>query len=293
MVRDSAYLGNRKSTVLGRKLGGELLAMREASGLTQGQAAEVLSASTAKVANMERGWVPMRDPDIRALCELYGIKDQGVIDRLLTLAKTDRECRKAKGWWNKYPEIKSMAEYIAMEDVATSIRTWQISFIPGLFQTASYTRALAVRGSDWEDPDEIEPWVETKLSRQKRLYGEAPLKVWAVIYEAALRQLVGGPDVMRGQLDHLLQLSELPNVRMQVLPFEAGAHPGMTNAFSIVSFSEPGALDVVYMDHSAGSVWLENESGAAAHSEIFDRTARLSLSQHDSNVLIESIMKGM
>jgi hypothetical protein len=293
VARDQAYLGNRTSTVLGRRLGGELLDMREACGLTQGQAAKVLSASTAKVAKMERGWVPMRDPDIRALCSEYGVDDQATIGRLLELARTDRERRKAKGWWNKYPELRDMAEYVAMEDVATSIRTWQMCFIPGLFQTAGYTRALAVGSSDWDDPDEIERWVETKLARQARLTGTAPLHIWAVVYEAALRQLVGGPEVMSSQLEHLLDIARLPNVRLQVLPFRAGAHPCMNNPFNIISFAESGAMDVVYLDHSAGTVWLESESSAAQHSEYFDRTARLSLTQHDSQVLIDSIAKGM
>lgn len=279
------------STVLGRRLGGELLHMRESCELTQPQAAKVLSASTAKVAKMERGWVPMRDPDIRALCELYGVKDTQTVAHLLQLAKADRERRKAKGWWNQYPELRDMVEYVALEDVATSVRAWQLTFVPGLLQTPDYARALAVGNAAWKDPDEIERFVEARVARQARLTSEAPLNIWAVVYEAALRQLVGGREVMRGQLDHLRRIARLPNVKLQVLPFLAGAHPGMTSAFSVVSFAEPGAIDVVYMETPFSSLWLESSEDAARHDAIFDRIARLSLAQHDSRALIDGISK--
>jgi hypothetical protein len=242
---------------------------------------------------MERGWVPMRDPDVRALCHLYGVEEHQVIDRLLRLAKTDRDRRKAKGWWNQYPELPDMVEYVALEDIATSLRTWQLSCVPGLFQTPGYARALAVGGGVWEDPDEIEPFVESRMARQSRLTGERPLQVWAGIHEAALRQLVGGREVMREQLGRLTDAAQLPNVRLQVLPYLAGAHPGMTSAFTIVSFAEPGAIDVVYMDTTSSTLWLETEADAAHHSGVFARIARLALSQRDSINLIDGIRKEM
>lgn len=293
MTQEQAPQGNRASTVLGRRLGGELYKLRVAAGLTQTQAAKALNASTGKVAKMESGWVPMRDPDIRALCELYGAKDPQATQHLLTLAATDRDRRKALGWWNQYPELRSLVEYVALEDVATSVRTWQLAFVPGLFQTPDYARALAVGSATWEDPDEIERFVEAKVARQSRLKGESPLRIWAIVAEGALRQLVGGRDVMRVQLDHLVRTAQLPNVKLQVMPCLAGAHPGMTSAFNIVSFAESGAMDVVYMDTTSSTLWLESEKDAAHHGTLFDRIARLSLAQHDSRALIESIRKEM
>ncbi|WP_327355798.1 helix-turn-helix domain-containing protein [Streptomyces sp. NBC_01304] len=293
MRQEQAPQGNRASTVLGRRLGGELLKLRLAAGLTQTQAAKALTASTAKVAKMESGWVPMRDPDIRALCELYGITDAKVGEHLLALAAADRDRRKARGWWNQYPELRSLVEYVALEDVATSVRTWQLAFVPGLFQTPDYARALAVGSASWEDPDEIERFVEAKVARQARLKGESPLRIWAVVAEGALRQLVGGREVMRAQLDHLVRTARLPNVKLQVMPALAGAHPGMTSSFNLVSFAESGAMDVVYMDTSSSTLWLESEKDAAHHGNLFDRIARLSLAQHDSRALIESIRKEM
>ncbi|MGP3949718.1 helix-turn-helix domain-containing protein [Streptomyces sp. 7N604] len=293
MAESATGLGNRVSTVLARKLGGELLRLRDAAGLTQPQAAAALSATAAKVAKMERGWVPFRDPDVRALCELYGVSDTKTVGGFLELARLDRERRKAKGWWQHSPNAGALAEYIAMEDVANRVRTWQLSLIPGLFQTAEYARALSVTDARWEDPDEIERIVEVRMKRQARIAGERPLQVYAVVWEAALRQLVGGREVMRAQLERLLDVARLPNVRVQVLPYRAGGHPCITGPFNILSFAETEAVDVVHVDTIANTVWVENEAEGAIYSTFFDRTARLSLAQRDSAVLIDSIRKGM
>ncbi|MFF3262971.1 helix-turn-helix domain-containing protein [Streptomyces sp. NPDC002932] len=291
MAGNSPDRGRTVSTVLGRRLGGELLRLREARSLRQSHAAEALTASVAKVAKIERGLVPIRDPDIRALCHLYGEDDATVVARLLALAKADRERRKASGWWNQYPALQSMVEYVALEDIATSLRTWQLAIVPGLLQTPDYARALAVGNGSWEEPGEIEPFVESRMARQARLSGDRPLELWAVVHESALRQLVGGRAVMREQLGHLLDAARQPNVKLQILPHLAGAHPGMTSAFTIVSFAEPGALDVVHMDTTSTTLWLESDTDAARHSGLFNRIARLALAQHNSAKLIDGMLK--
>ncbi|MFD7016713.1 helix-turn-helix domain-containing protein [Streptomyces sp. NPDC059928] len=292
-MNGSAQLGNRTSTVLGRRLGGELLRLRDAAGKTQQQAAQVISATNSKIVKMERGWVPMRDPDIRALCEFYGLADPSATGRLLELAKLDRERRKAKGWWQHSPHAGALSEYIAMEDVATRVRAWQQCLIPGLLQTPIYTRALGVSEGTWENPEDIERWVQVKQKRQERLLGPNPLRLYAVVWEAALRQLVGGPGAMRTQLGHLLDVAQLPNVSLQVLPFHAGAHPCMAGAFNLISFAEAGAVDVVHIDTIGSTVWAENAEEGPAYSAFFDQTARRSLSQVDSAALIDAIRKGL
>ncbi|MEV5983664.1 helix-turn-helix transcriptional regulator [Streptomyces sp. NPDC052051] len=290
MTRTS-YLGNRTSTVLARRLGSELLRLRDAAGKTQRQAADVINATNSKIVKMEQGWVPMRDPDIRVLCEFYGLDDREAVGRLLDLARLDRERRKAKGWWQDSPHPGTLTEYIALEDAASRLRTWQVSLVPGLFQTAEYARSLAVSegAGVWEDPDEIERLVEIRMCRQQRLYGERPLEVYAIVWEAALRQLIGGPGVMRAQLEHLLKVAELPNVRLQVLPFHAGGHPCLSGSFTIVSFAENEAVDVVQADTMTYAAWAENESESATYGAFFERTARLSLAQRDSALLIDTI----
>lgn len=259
--------------------------------MRQAAAANALSASVAKVAKMERGLVPMRDPDIRALCHLYEEHDAQVIDRLLELAKADRDRRKAKGWWNQYPQLKSQVEHFALEDIATEMRTWQLAYIPGLLQTAAYARALAVDNAAQSSAEVTEAFVEARMARQARLAGERPLRLWATVHEGAVRQLVGGAEVMRQQLTKLLDAAELPHVGLRVIPYTAGAHPGMASTFTVVSFAEPGALDVVQSDTISTMVWLENEADAARHLAIFDRIAQRALTPNDSTRLIESICK--
>lgn len=289
---DQVPTDNRVSTVLARRLGGELLRLRDAAGLTQPQAAQVLSATAAKVAKMERGWVPFRDPDIVALCKLYGQTDESAVADLLSLAKLDRERRKAKGWWQQMHLVGNLGEYIAMEQVATRIRTWQLALVPGLLQTPEYMRALGVT-SNWSHPDEIEVLVTSRVKRQARLWGEQPLEFHAVVWEAALRQQIGSPEVMRGQLNHLAEMARLPHVHVQVLPFRAGGHHGASGSFNIVSFAEQGALDVAYAETAAAKVWVEGSEGNEAFSRAFARVSRLSLSPHDSVNLIDAISKGM
>ncbi|MEV6592404.1 helix-turn-helix domain-containing protein [Streptomyces acidicola] len=276
---------------MGRRLGGELLRLRDSAGKTQQQAAGSINATGTKIVKMERGWVPMRDPDIRVLCEFYGLDDPKALARLLDLARLDRERRKTKGWWRGSIDTGAMAEYIAMEDVASRIRTWQSSLIPGLVQIPEYTRALAVAEGRWEDPDDIERAAEVKQKRQGRLLGERPLHLHAVVWEAALRQQIGGPDVTRTQLERLLEIAELPNVRLQVLPFRAGAHPCIAGPFSIISFADDEALDVVQSDTITDMIWVENEIESNTYSTLFDRTARLSLAPRDSVLLIDNLRK--
>ncbi|GAA4670705.1 helix-turn-helix transcriptional regulator [Streptomyces chumphonensis] len=290
-MNQRAQHGNRVSTVLGRKLGNELLRLRDAAGRTQQQAAEALSATATKVVKMERGWVPIRDPDIRALCDFYGLHDPAAVTSLLNLAKLDRERRKAKGWWQQLPKAGALSEYIAMEDVASQVRTWQLAFVPGLFQTAAYARALAVGEGAWDDPDEVERAVNARLQRQRRLHEEVPLHVYAVVWEAALRQVVGGRRVMRAQLDRLREVAELATVRLQVLPFQAGAHACAASSFTIISFTEDEAADVVHTDTIGSTVWAENEEDSSKYRTFFDRTARQALAQSDSLSLIDGIRK--
>ncbi|BCL30612.1 helix-turn-helix domain-containing protein [Streptomyces aurantiacus] len=279
--------------MLGRKLGGELLRLRDMSGKTQHQAAQTISATNSKIVKMEQGWVPMRDPDIRVLCEFYGLDEPKAVARLLELAKLDRDRRKSKGWWQHTPQAGAMAEYIAMEDVATGVRAWQQALVPGLLQTPEYTRAIVVSEGLWDDPDEIEGIVDVRTKRQARLSGPDPLRFYAVIGEGVLRQQVGGPDVMRAQLQHLLKTAQLPNVRIQVLPFRAGGHACVGGSFNILSFAQTDAVDVVHVDSIAATVWVENDAESATYGSFFERTARLSLAPKDSLGLIESISEDM
>ncbi|MFF2805701.1 helix-turn-helix domain-containing protein [Streptomyces sp. NPDC058000] len=282
----------RKSTVLGRKLGGELLKLRTAKGLTQPQAAAHLTATQTKVVKIERGVVPVRDPDLHALCDLYGVERPGPArDRLLALAKADRERRRAKGWWEEYTDLGDLQEYIQLEAGASRIRTFQNQLIPGLLQTPEYARAVTAADDVWEDPDEIDQFVAARISRQARLTEEVPLNFWAILSEGALRQQVGGPTVMQGQLERLLEASAMPNVKLQVWPFEATAHASMTGPFVILGFEEPASLDVVYVETAGSRLWLESEDDAHRHRGLFDSVRRKALSPEDTRARLSSLIK--
>jgi hypothetical protein len=211
--------------------------------------------------------------------------------RLLALAKADRDRRRASGWWKEYTELGDLIEYIQLEDGAASIRTYQNQLIPGLLQTKQYARAVAVAHEAWQDPDEIEQFVAAKIARQARLTEEKPLQLWAILSEAVLRQEVGGIPIMREQYERLMDASAMPNVKLQVLPFKAGAHAAMTGPFVIVGFDEPAALDVVYLETVASSQWLEAEEDAHRHRGLFDSVRRAALSPEDSRTLVSDLIK--
>ncbi|WP_234356816.1 helix-turn-helix transcriptional regulator [Streptomyces sp. NBRC 110028] len=290
MTTSQPMQGNSTSTVLGRRLGGELIKLRTAASLTQTHAAKALTGSTTKVAKMEGGWVPVRDPDIRALCELYGVSDPAIVGGLLELARVDRERRKAKGWWNEFPNLGDMQEYVALESAATAIKAWQLTFVPGLLQTPDYIRALRDDAPSAEGGDH-ERFVAARLARQRRLDESPQLSLRAVVYEAALRNLIGGADVMREQLDHLADVAGKPSVSLRVLPFSTGARHGMNCTFNIISFSEPGAMDVVYMEVPFNRLWVEGGEAAAQYDELFERIATRAHNERDSLELISRLSR--
>ncbi|MEV0171372.1 helix-turn-helix transcriptional regulator [Streptomyces sp. NPDC050803] len=293
MTASQPTQGNSISTALGRRLGGELIKLRTAAGLTQTHAAKALTASTTKVAKMERGWVPMRDPDIRTLCELYGVHDPGIVGGLLELAKVDRERRKAKGWWNEYAITGLMQEYVTLESAATTIRTWQPAFVPGLLQTPDYVRALTqeptAATARTRGPEE--QFVAARLARQQRLSNNPPLSLHTVIYEAVLRNFPGGADTARGQLDHLTRMSERPNITLQIYPFSAGTHLGLNGSFNIISFTEPGAMDIVYAEAPFSQRWLEGGDSATAYDELFEIITARALDQQESASFLRKLRK--
>ncbi|MFB7090072.1 helix-turn-helix domain-containing protein [Streptomyces sp. NPDC056296] len=293
MTASQPRQGNSTSSVLGRRLGAELLALRTTAGLTQPQAAKALSASTAKIAKLEAGWVPVRDPDIRALCDTYGVSDPGMIGGLLELARVDRERRKAKGWWDDYRIHGVMQEYVALENAATAIKAWQPAFVPGLLQTADYGRALRTTPISStamkKQPDE--DFVMARVARQQRLHSSTPLTFRTVIYEAALRNFPGGPETARGQFDHLCRMAHLPNITVRIFPFDAGTHFGLNGPFNIISFAEPGAMDVVYVEAPFAQRWVEGGGEATAYDELFEQIAERSLGERESVSLLHRLRK--
>lgn len=278
----------RPSTVLGRQLGDELRRLREAAGKSTTDAAEAADCTKAKISRIENGRVPVRLPDLDALLHAYGVKESTLRERLTSLARRANR-RRREGWWNQYGSVleDTYRDYITLEAIADSVRTFQAQLVPGLLQTADYARAVAVASQHWQEADEIEQFVTTRLTRQERLTDEPSLRVWAVLSEAVLMQQVGGPTVMRDQLAHLASMAELPNVTVQVLPFARGAHPSMFGPYVVLGFPQEAALNVVLTDNPTGSMWLEQEHEVVRYSDLFDSARTGSLSPVESCALIK------
>ncbi len=281
---------NPPSTVLGRQLGDELRVLRERRDLSTAEVASHLDCTKGKISRIENGRSPLRAPDLLAMLQLYGVDDQTTIDRLTALAKSANQ-RRRTGWWSQFESVLAPAyrDFIALEAVASGVRTFQSQTIPALLQTPDYARALAVANRKWKRPEEIEQFVSVRLTRQKRLTEEPRVSLWAVLAEGAIRQEVGGRAVMRDQLAHLAELAEYPNVTVQVIPFRAGAHASMAGPYVILGFPEASALDVVLLDNPTGSMWLEKPEEVEFYKGLWDDARTHALSPVQSLSLIESL----
>ncbi|MEV7599028.1 helix-turn-helix transcriptional regulator [Kitasatospora sp. NPDC089797] len=279
------------STVLGRQLGEELRGMRERVGLSTSAVAEALDCTKGKISRIENGRSPVRMPDLTAMLRLYGVDEPAVHERLAELARTANKRRRGSGWWSEYGNVlaDTYRDFIALEAVASSVRTFQSQMIPALLQTPDYARALTAAGRRWKRPEEIEQFVTVRLMRQQRLTADPPLSLSVVLAEGALRQQVGGPAVMRDQLAHLMTAASMPNVTIRVVPFSVGAHASMAGPYVILGFPSEAAMDVVLLDNPSGSMWLEGAAEVEAYLELWNDVCSKALPAAESLELINSI----
>jgi DNA-binding XRE family transcriptional regulator len=235
-------------------VGAKLRRLRTDMGLSREEAAQAIRASEWKIHRLENGQVGFKERDIVDLLERYEVSDPDEVDEILTLA---REAN-TPGWWQHYGDVLPpwFRTYVDLESAATLIRTYEGQFVPGLLQTDDYMRAV-VRGAHLdESSEEVGRRVRLRMARQTLLTREHPPRLWAVVDEAALRRPVGGPGVMKRQLERLLDATELPNVTLQVLPLDTGAHPAMVGSFSVLRFPDQELPDVVYLEHLTGASYL-------------------------------------
>jgi DNA-binding XRE family transcriptional regulator len=251
---ESRAQGGGGPTVQRMLVGARLRRLRAEMELTREEAAEAIRASEWKIHRLENGQVGFKERDIVDLLRLYEVTDPGEVAEFVALA---REAN-TPGWWQHYGDVLPswFRTYVDLEAAATLIRTYEGQFVPGLLQTDDYMRAV-VHGAHLEDTsDEVGRRVRLRMARQILLTREQPPRLWAVVDEAALRRPVGGKEVMRGQLERLVEATKLPNVTLQVLPFASGAHPAMVGSFSILRFPEQELPDVVYLEHLTSAIYL-------------------------------------
>lgn len=272
-------------TLRRRRLSAEILALREQSGLISVEATKRLGWGGGKLTRMERGdWKRPNPRDIADLCDLYGITDERQREYLITLAREGRE----QGWWHPYRKMLSEAysTFIGLEAAAASMSMFDQGVVTGLFQTEAYARAVIVGGPAELSADEIEKRVKIRMERQQLLVKDEPVRVWAVLDEATLRRQVGGREVMRAQLQRLLECAELPHVNLQVVSFEAGAHAGHSGSFGILKFPEPQDPKAAYVDMAAGEMFFENPEEVSRFETAFEHLIASALSPPDTLAMI-------
>ena len=265
------------------ELGALLRALRNAKGLTVEQVAERLLCSPSKVSRMETGQGATAR-DIRDLCELYGVADAAERDRLMTMAKEGK--RPAR--WQRYD--LAYARYAELEEDALVICAFQSSAVHGLLHTANYARANHESSMPRLNPEQIDRQIEAKLARQSILTRADPPSFAVVLDEAALHRMVGGRRVMAAQLAKILDISALPNVTVQILPFALGAHPALESNFTILQLPDP-TPGVVFAEGMIGSTYLDRPEDLKRYHDVFDELQSIALSPKDTSDLIAKLRR--
>jgi transcriptional regulator with XRE-family HTH domain len=276
-------------TVLRMLLGGQLRKLREAAGITPDQAGYEIRASRSKISRLEHGRVSFKERDVADLLSLYGVTESGQRHHLLMLA----ERANSPGWWARYDDVLPdwFETYIGLEQATSLIRTYELQFVPGLFQTEDYARAVTVLGHRAAPAEEIERRVSLRLKRQEILSRAEPVpKVWAVIDESALRRPLGGREVMRAQLEHLIELTESPQVTLQIMPFDRGGHSAAGGSFAILRFADSDLPDIVYIEQLTGALYLDRPEELDHYREVMNSLSAEAETPADSKSQLTSLI---
>ena len=274
-------------TVRRRRLGLILRGLREKAGLTGEEVGTEIERSGSWVSRVETGRVGLRSRDLTDLLSLYKVDDPALAAQLLSLAREGKQ----RGWWSRFADTLTgpYATYIGFESEAAELLIYEAVLINGLLQTEDYARALFTDAAVPANTSEmIERKVKVRIERQQALTRVQPLKVWAILDESVLHRRFGGPGVQRAQLKHLAELTERPNVTIQVVPFDAGPHPGIIGSFTVVRFASVDDPEIVYIESLAGDVFAEAED-AVLYKEVFDHLRAAALSPIDSRQRINGM----
>ncbi|MEU6068627.1 MULTISPECIES: helix-turn-helix domain-containing protein [Streptomyces] len=278
---------NVNPTVRRRRLGQELRRLRELKGMTAEEVAERLLVSQSKISRLENGRRSISQRDVRDLCGVYEVEDQRVVDSLMEMARDSRQ----QGWWHAFGDIP-YSVYIGLETDAESLRVYEPQLVTGLLQTRAYAEALVQGALPETSTTDIEKRVQVRLRRQERIAAENnPLRLWVVLDEAALRRVVGGKLIMREQLEHLIEMSQLPHVTVQVLPFEVGAHPGLNGQYAILEFADAADSSVVYLEGVTSDLYLEKAHDVQKYAVMYEHLRAQSLNVEQSRQYIADVAK--
>ncbi len=276
-------------TIARWQLGRELHRLREAAGVSHKEIATELGCSESKIYKIESGAVGVSRADVIVMLTGYGVSDDRIRQTALELQRQGKE----RGWWAKFGQLPNpYSMYIGLESAATAVRNFELAVVPGLLQTEAYARAIT--SAAWPgQSEEVRRRVEVRMTRQACLTEEPVLKFWGIVDESVLRRQTGGPDVMRAQLHHLIEMSDRPNIELQVLPFSEGWHPGTVGSFSILEFPDGIHSPVVYVVSQAGDAYLEREDDLRRVTLTYTHLHAAALSVNKSRDLIAAIAKDM
>ncbi|KAF5999904.1 MULTISPECIES: helix-turn-helix domain-containing protein [Streptomyces] len=270
-------------------LGSHLRRLRESRGITREAAGYSIRASESKISRMELGRVSFKTRDVEDLLTLYGITDEAERTSLVSLAKEAN----VAGWWHSYSDVLPswFPTYVGLEGAAHLIRSYEVQFVHGLLQTEAYAHAVVARGMRGASPADIERRVALRLERQKYLVSEKAPEFHIVLDEAALRRPYGDREVMRGQLQHLIEVSERPNVRLQVMPFSFGGHSGESGSFTILSFPESDLSDVVYLEQLTSALYLDKREDVTQYEGALKQLQQDSPGPSESRDLLRGLLQ--
>jgi transcriptional regulator with XRE-family HTH domain len=252
-------------------LGTQLRRLREACGVTREAAGQAIRGSASKISRMELGRVGFKERDVADLLTLYGLHDERERSTLLAMICQSN----APGWWHHYGDAvpEWFEAYVGLEQAASLIRVYEGHSVPCLLQTEDYARILIRLTHPTATVDEIHRKVGLRMTRQQLLLRpDAPL-LWVVMDEGVLRRPLGGRPVMRTQLLRLIELAQLRNVTLQVVPFDGGGHPAIGAPFTILRFSEPDLPDIVYLEQLTSALYLEKHDDLDHYMAVMNRLA--------------------
>ncbi|GHJ49472.1 transcriptional regulator [Catellatospora sp. TT07R-123] len=278
----------KSPTVRRRRLCGELRRLREAARMTCDEVGRELGCTGSRISRIESGRLGIRPGDVRELLDVYRVTGPEA-DRLVQLARDARQ----RGWWYAYNDVVSetMKTFVGLEAEASSIQNYEAHFVPGLLQAEPYARELFEGVRPTLDAETVQRRLALRMARQQVLHRADPPDAWFILDEAALRHRVGGAGVMRAQLDHLLEIGELPNVTVQVIPFAAGVHFGMGSGFVVFDFPDPLDTSVAHTENLVGAVFWEEQSEVDRCRVAFNHLRSAALSDVGSRVFIGDMAK--
>lgn len=272
-------------TVRRRRLGTELRRLRDSSGYKLEEVAAELGVAPSTLSRIETGKAPTKSAYLSQMLKMYGVSDTGQRQVLIDMAREGHR----KGWWAEYDDVlpSGFDIYVGLEAETAAVRSYEISVVHGLLQTADYARAVIREMFPRHTAQQIDRLVDLRMERQHRLDDEPPLELWAILDEAVIRRTVGGQAIMHRQLSHLLTAAERSSVTMQVLPFSCGAHAAHGGPFTILEFPDRSDSEVAYVESVAGYIYLEKDRDVRARAEAFDRLRAAALSPSASVELMQ------